>query len=289
MPSPFEWSAEMDFLYWNSVVRDVLDDPRTIDSENLKLGYPFETIREEVLAKGLTDFSQGHYDLEYGHLTPEDKVLLYCFVNLRLHFFAALATFEAHRALLEDLFASAGRLLLLDVGCGPGTASLALADLLPGRSFDYLGIDLAPPMHLKALAMWEAARATGLIGKDSTATFRTTWAEVAVDQVPAASSVLVVVSYCCASHTLTWKSLQSLAHTVRGLRESRTGKPLVLAYMNSTSPLAHRNYEVFKHALGLDPAADSPTRLTIEYRNRRGKAVTVSQEFVHEVLRLQRS
>lgn len=103
MPNPFEWSAEMDGLYWNSVVRDVLDDPRTIDSENLKLGYPFEKIREEVLVKGRTDFSQGHDDPRYGHLTADDKVLLYCFVNLRMHFFAALATFEAHRALLEDL------------------------------------------------------------------------------------------------------------------------------------------------------------------------------------------
>jgi SAM-dependent methyltransferase len=289
MPSPFEWSAEMDGLYWNSVVRDVLDDPRTIDSENLKLGYPFEKIREEVLAKGLTDFSQGHDDSKYGHLTAHDKVLLYCFVNLRMHFFAALATFEAHRALLEDLFASEGRLLVLDIGCGPGTAGLALADLLPGRSFDYLGIDLAPPMHAKALALWEAARARGLIGKDSTATFRTSWTDVAVDQVAPASSLLVVLSYCCASHTLTWKSLQSLAHTVRGLQESRTGKPLVLAYMNSTNALANRNYEVFKQALGLDPGANSPTRLTIEYRNRRGKPVTVPQEFVHEVLRLKRS
>jgi hypothetical protein len=289
MPNPFEWSAEMDGLYWNSVVRDVLDDPRTIDSENLKLGYPFDKIREEVLAKGLTDFSQGHDDPRYGHLTADDKVLLYCFVNLRLHFFAALATFEAHRALLEDLFASAGRFLLLDVGCGPGTACLALADLLPGRNFDYLGIDSAAPMHAKALALWEAARGRGLIGKDSTTVFRTSWTEVAVDQIAPATSVLVVLSYCCASHTLTWKSLQSLAHNIKGIQENRTGKPLVLAYMNSTNALANRNYEVLKQALGLDPGATSPARLTIEYRNRRGKSVTVPQEFVHEVLCLKRS
>lgn len=179
--------------------------------------------------------------------------------------------------------------MLLDIGCGPGTASLALADLLPGRSFSYLGIDLVPPMHAKAFALWEAAKARGLIGKDSTATFRTTWTEMAVDQVAPASSVLVVLSYCCASHTLTWKSLQSMAHTIRGLRESRSGKPLVLAYMNSTNALANRNYEVFKQGLGLDPVANSPTRVTIEFRNRRGKAVTISQEFVYEVLRLPRS
>src|SRR3984893_12258751 len=155
MPSPFEWSAEMDGLYGASVVMKVLDDPKTVDNENLKLGYPWDKIREEVLAKGLTDFSQGHDDPKHGHLTAHDKVLLYCFVNLRMHFFAALATFEAHRLLLEDLLASENRLLLLDIGCGPGTACRALADLLPGRSFDYLGIDSASLMCAKARSLWE--------------------------------------------------------------------------------------------------------------------------------------
>src|SRR5579884_4493220 len=163
MPSPFEWSAEMDSLFYNSVVKDVLDDPRTADSENLKLGYPFEKIRKEVLAKGLADFTRGHNDPKYGHLTAQDKVLLYCFVNFRKHFFAARATLEAHRTLLEDLFASENRLLLLDVGCGPGTACLALADLYSGSDFDYVGIDSAEPMRAKAAALWEEARIRGLI------------------------------------------------------------------------------------------------------------------------------
>lgn len=289
MPSPFEWSAEMDGLFYNSVIRNVLDDPRTLDSVNLKLGYPFEKIRKEVLATGLADFSQGHDDPKYGHLTADDKVLLYCFLNLRKHFFAALATFEAHRPVLDDLFAAEDRLLVLDIGCGPGTACLALADLLPGRSFDYLGIDSAGPMCTKAHSLWETARDRGLLGKDATVSFCPSWTQVTPVQVSPAANVLVVLSFCCASKTLTWKSLQGLAHTVREFKDSRTGKPLLLSYMNSPNPLANRNYEVFKQALGLDPEAHSPTRLTIQYRNRRGNPAALSEEFVYEVLSLKRS
>jgi hypothetical protein len=152
-----------------------------------------------VLAKGLADFSQGHDHPKYGRLSAEEKVLLYCFVNLKKHFFAALATFEAHRATLEELFMPDSRLVVVDIGCGPGTACLALADLLPGRDFDYLGIDSATPMRSKALALWQAARAKGLIGNGSIPAFLRSWEDAAITQVAPANSVLVMLSYCCAT------------------------------------------------------------------------------------------
>jgi len=288
VPNPLEWSPAMENLFWTSVGKVILDDPRTDWSESLSLGYPFDVIREQVLQKGLADFSQGHDDPRYGRLTPDEKALLYCFVNFKKHFFAALATFQEHRAPVEDLFGSGEKPLLLDIGCGPATACLALADLLPGRNFEYLGIDSAAPMRTKAKSLWEAAVAKGLIGRDPTETFRESWTDLAPEQIAPARSVLVVFSYCCASHTLTLKVLQSLAHTILKIVSTRTGKPLVLAYMNSTNPLANINYEVFKDALGLDVRASAPAPVTIEYRKKRGGTALGRDEFVREVLRIQR-
>jgi hypothetical protein len=179
------------------------------------LGYPFDVIREEVLAKGLADFASGHHHAQYGELTPDEKVLLYCFVNLKKHFFAALATFEGHRRALAELFVEGARLVVIDVGCGPGTACLALADLLPGRVFDYIGVDLAAPMRTKAQRLWYAARDRGLIGAGSAASFCGSCAEIGRDQVPPAHSVLVVFSYCCASHSLTLQTLHAMAGAIQ--------------------------------------------------------------------------
>jgi len=289
MPNPLEWSKEMENLFWHSVGEIIRDDPRTDWSENLSLGYPFEVIREQVLAKGLADFSQGHDHAEYGCLSADEKVLLYCFVNFKKHFFTALATFEAHRTAIEELFSTEARLLVIDIGCGPATACLALADLLPGRVFDYLGIDSAAPMRSKAQTLWEACRLNGLIGAGSTADFKESWTELSVVQTASANPILVILSYCCASNTLTLPALQSMAHTIRQLIERRGNSPLVLAYMNSTNPLANIRYEVVKQNLGLDPEQHPLAQRVIEYRKKRGAAGVSREEFVHELLHFKRS
>jgi SAM-dependent methyltransferase len=288
MASPLEWSAEMDSLFWNCVGKVVLDDPRTDWSENLSVGYPFDAIREQVLAKGLADFSQGHDDPQYGHLTPDEKALLYCFVNFKKHFFAAFATFRECRTTIEDLFVPEEKPLVLDIGCGPATACLALTDLLPGRNLDYIGVDSAAAMRAKAASLCDAARVKGLLGANSTVNFQASWTDLAVAEISPARSVLVVLSYCCASHTLTLPALQSLAQTVARLVEGRTGKPLVLAYMNSTNPLASVKYDNFKQALGLNSTSTPPTLTAIEYRKKRGGSVLGREEFVRQVLQIPR-
>jgi hypothetical protein len=288
MASPLEWSAAMDGLFWNCVVRVVLDDPRTDWSENLSLGYPFEVIRKQVLAKGLADFSQGHVDAKFGHLTPDEKALLYCFVNFKKHFFAAYATFEEHRAIIEELLVPEENPFVLDIGCGPATACLALMDLLPGKTFHYVGIDSAAAMRTKAAAFWDAAKKNGLAGATSTAAFLESWTDLTVGEVSPERSVLVVLSYCCASHTLTLPALKALAHTILTLIEGRTRKPLVLVYTNSTNPLSSVKFDILKQEIGLDPEAAAPASITIEYRKKRGGAALSSEEFVRQVLRIKK-
>ena len=124
-------SEAMEALHFNNVVRPVSNDPRTNwdDDTSIWLGYPFNVIREEVINKGLADFSVGHEHKKYGDLTADEKVLLYCFTNMTLHFFESLATFRSYKAELAPLLEPPGRRLMMDLGCGPGTAVLALAEI----------------------------------------------------------------------------------------------------------------------------------------------------------------
>src|SRR3984957_14967127 len=120
--SPMQWSKAMEDLYLAEVHRKVQYDRRTDweEGKNISLGYPFKVIFEEVLEKGRADFTNGHQDDEYGTLTAEDKVLLYCFVCMKRHFYEALATFRAYKTRLKPLFESGIPSVLADLGCGPG-------------------------------------------------------------------------------------------------------------------------------------------------------------------------
>jgi hypothetical protein len=146
--APMEYSKPLDSLFFEHIVRPVWKDPRTDweNNKNVSLGYPFSVIRDEVIRKGRADFSVGHEHDEYGELTADDKVLLYCFVNMKLHLFETIATFRAYKSSIKSMFDSGVRTHLIDLGCGPGTAGLALAEVLRAPTVHYIGLDCASPM-----------------------------------------------------------------------------------------------------------------------------------------------
>jgi SAM-dependent methyltransferase len=284
MPGFYEWSDGMDRLFGELIVKAVQDDPRTDWSEDRSLGYPFDVIRKQVLAKGLADFAVGHAHGEYGALSAAEKCLLYGFVNMKKHFFACRATIEAYRPEVEALFIPGQHAVILDFGCGPATACLALADLLPGRTFDYIGIDAAPPMRALAHRLWEAARAAGLIHRASVSSFFGAWEAVDPDQIEAAAAVLIIFSYFFASRLLDLPRIDSISRFIRALVTGHPEQLLLLMYLNSPVALANRNYELFKWQLGVRPALAPSRDNTIEYRKKPGGAVAGKETFVREVL-----
>src|SRR5947209_13328040 len=159
MPSlpPHQCSQAMEDLHFEHVIRKVWKDSRTDWDENVSLGYPFDVIRSEVINMGRADFRVGHKHGEYGDLTADEKVLLYCFVNMKLHFFETISTFRFYKTSLKSLFDSKLPTRMVDLGCGPGTAGLALAECLKQPTLRYIGLDIAKAMLRKATTMLQAA------------------------------------------------------------------------------------------------------------------------------------
>jgi SAM-dependent methyltransferase len=176
--SPFEWSLAMERTFNQCVVEKVRTDTRTDWDENISLGVPFDVIRSAVIETGLADFSNGYFHQQYGNLTPEEKVLLYCFCNMKAHFFAAYKNFRLYRTSLSNLIGSAARPLCIDIGCGPGTAMLALHEALPSLKADWVGVDSAQPMLRKAREIWKVAVGCGLVHQACTARFHTSLHQV---------------------------------------------------------------------------------------------------------------
>jgi hypothetical protein len=168
----------MEELHFEHVVRKVWKDSRTDWDQNVSLGYPFDVIRDEVINKGRADFRVGHEHEKNGDLTADDKVLLYCFVNMKLHFFEALSAFQAYKASLKSLFDAGYPTRMVDLGCGPGTAGLALAECLRQPNVRYIGLDIARAMLRKASAMLQAAIDGFLLGRKSTLSMTSSWSNL---------------------------------------------------------------------------------------------------------------
>ncbi len=281
MAAPLEWSEKMEKLFNKRVVMPVLNDPRTDMSQDISLGYPFPTIRNDIIREGLADFSLGFDDGVHGPLTASEKVLLYCFVNMKNHFFTSLAALQCHERNLKKLLDE--KLLIIDIGCGPATAGLAFLEEFQGTTFDYLGVDHARPMQDMATEFFAAANSAGLARQKIITCFVNDWHGIKKHRFGTDNAVLVVFSYFFASESLKTDDLAALADILKKLKGHRAQKPVAILHMNSPRNHANRNYLKFRRLLGFDAKDNGMVRQQVEFRKKRGSLVTTI-EFVHEFL-----
>lgn len=199
----------------------IRDDPRTRANPSTFLGWPKDRIFSEVLGGGQADF-----DAPIGGLTPEDRALLYARYNQPRHLDELL---EAFARLFQDS-ARAGSPTVIDLGCGPVTAGLALAAALgPGRSFRYHGVDRAPAMYQVGERLVGAAVRRGALHPATTWSFRDDLDAHEFGKIRG-DLTLVVASYLMASPTLDVDAL--VAAIVRALDRIGPG-PVAVLYTNS--------------------------------------------------------
>lgn len=136
---------------------------RSPDWPNSVLGVPYADIQSTILEMGRADFRIGCTHSVAGTITAEDRVALYCYMNMRSHFYASLATYAAFKLDIAPAFGNAEVPLFVDLGSGPGTSALAFAEHLSGKaSFDYAPIDIAQPMLDQAARFFSGAKASGV-------------------------------------------------------------------------------------------------------------------------------
>jgi hypothetical protein len=215
----------------------VWTDPRTVEKPGTLLGWPRDRIYSEVLKGGQADF-----DEPVGHLSGADRALLYANYNLPRHRDELCDAFE-------QLFRSSalvGAPTLIDLGCGPFTAGLALAATLEGKSyFHYHGFDRASSMLELGQRLAESAARRGAFHG------RTTW-HFAKDLDGhdfgriRNDTTIIVASYLLASVTVQVEPLVS--SVLSSLHRIGPG-PVALLYTNSAKDWPNRNFDEFKEAL----------------------------------------
>lgn len=235
------------------IVERVKNDPRTSGED--PLGVSTDVIFKEVILAGRANFNES-----WRHLTPDDRVLLYAYLNQLGHIEELVAAF---RMLFEDYSLDAP--VVLDLGCGPFTAGLALFAVLGSeQELMYVGLDTAMAMRTLGERLAVAAEATGQTcvssrhWTDSLSAMASSW-----PHAPGWRPVLVVVSYLLASESVDPDALVAELNEVL----TRIGRgPVLLLCTNSTDPRAGRKFPAFREALqraGFDLKADDVGSLRI--------------------------
>lgn len=157
----------------------ILNHRDSIGTE-LLMGYDKLTILNDVLQRGKTQF-----DEKYKNLSPSDKVLLYCYFNMKKHFFTSVAVFSKMWKSLQEIFGNKNYFpVFIDLGCGPLTSGLALAELFKEKTgeallVNYVGIDISDAMINKAKEFSQS----DLFHPDTNFSFYKSWNDITNDEL----------------------------------------------------------------------------------------------------------
>ena len=149
-------------VFANKIEAVVKNDKRT-KWPNEILGLNTDFTRNNLICYGMADFDK-QIDLNYQqnlgglidsqsfltYYTPKENVLLYCYWNMRKHFVSVQQIFLNHKEFFLSRFQNTEeRIMFIDFGCGPITASLAFNNVFKteiSRKIHYLGIDVSKTM-----------------------------------------------------------------------------------------------------------------------------------------------
>jgi hypothetical protein len=244
--------------------------------------YSNDEIRADVLNYGRADFTEA-----YNELSPYDRVQLYCYFNMRKHFFTTYAVYEKiFTTLNSTVFQKNRNLVFIDFGCGSLTSGLAVASLFYDNedepiTMQYIGIDIAESMLEKAKEFAE----TEIFNPNSQFGFYSSWDLVPDSTIAEITQnnrfVIFNASYLFASNSLNEKSLASFVNKIR----SRLQNKAYFVFQNPDRADRNEKYKRFKKEVAHKIEASDTQK--IYYKNNANSTFEPSSEVVnYEILSL---
>ena len=247
-----DWLQE---LRLSEITDRVKNDPRS--TGETVFGIDSNTAMHKAAGWGQADF-----DEPWGELSPGDRVLLYAYFFQRGHLEELLTAFK-------QLFGVPERPqnpIVVDVGCGPFTGGLAIANQFPhDAQMDYIGVDRSSSMRRLGEQLAVVAAKVCELPR-----IRRHWAadvpSVSWSEATRWRPVIVIVSYLLESRSLDVAAL--IPDLDRLLKKLGRGSATVL-YTNSIRAEANRNFPKFRTMLrerGFDPHTEDTGEIEVERR-----------------------
>lgn len=172
---------------------------------------------------------------------------------------------------------------MVDLGCGSGTAGLALAECLKQPTVRYIGLDIAKAMQRKATSMLQAAMDGSLLGKKSILTMTSSWSNLR--KFPAAytapTNAFFNATYLFASDSL---DVEDVCKAVMAYKDSAYVRRLLFVYSNTDTGVSGEKFQAFKKKMKGEYTSVGQIKSTITYRKKRSSNSTDSATFVRQLL-----
>ena len=193
--------------------------------------------REKILKRGRANFS-----VPYNGLSPEDKVLIYCFYYMPMHLFSSYHIFTSSLSLpVSD------KVVFIDFGCGPLTSGVAFWAFGRWSNIIYLGIDSSQAMLDKASKINEYGpnrwnpffREFELICDYDDLT------NLLDNHIKTGDNSQIIFNFCyfLASETLI---IENLSDVLIPIVERYNRHKMCMVYQNPKSSRLHENWEILK-------------------------------------------
>jgi len=248
-------SDALDNLIRQHIMRPMGFLPDTDFETATYCGYEKDFILNTVLKRGQADFTT-----TYEHITPDRKVTLYCFFNLRKHLFTQYHIFNLlnkNKVLAGQInknYYQADGLTFIDIGCGPLTGAWAYNEFIqtavdnPTTAFHYIGIDIADSMLTKARNF------SGVDYFDTACTFEfyQSWTDNELFAKLPANTPSIILNFSYLFANLDNNEAANLANFVNELHRRFPNSNMLLIYQNPPEydfPEYHQSYRHFKTCL----------------------------------------
>lgn len=246
------------------VIQQIKADSRT-QYPNILYGYSNDFIRNNVIEYGRTNFDQA--TLEH---SSTDKVNLYCFYNMRKHYYSSVAIFKSFDDYFKTAFKNSNnRITFIDFGCGPLTSGLAFQqsyNSIPNFHFDYVGIDISVAMLNKAKEFSES----GLFSHDTKFQFAKSLNDISENYWESVFTLsnTVILNFSYLFGNLSKDDSERLAVKINALIDKYPLNKFVLVFQNSSMEKRNRSYVIFKKLVPrLQSVTEYPKTETVIYRN----------------------
>jgi superfamily I DNA and/or RNA helicase len=277
------YEPEQSFIsvFDNVVIQQIKADTRT-QYPHILYGYTSDYIRNNIIEYGRTNFDQA--TLEH---SSADKVNLYCFYNMRKHYFSSVAIFKSFQDYFKTTFTNTNnRITFIDFGCGPLTSGLAFQQCfvsVPNFHFDYVGIDISIAMLNKAKEFSES----GLFSRDTKFQFAKYLNDISEkywESVLTLSNT-VILNFSYIFGNLTKDDTEKLALRINALLNKFPLNKFVLVFQNSSVEKRNRSYIIFKKLVPrLQSITEYPKTEKLIYRNSVMSNFDKSEEVFYELL-----